>query len=235
MQKLVINIDDFGMSDETDRRILSLLDLKYANSVSVFVNEDYKNSFKQLTKYSHSTDIGVHLFHDFSDPSYSSKEILGCFEEQINRALSTNTSISHIDNHRPEVYLHPDVFLGVIDLAAKFELFLRYPMVGFDDSMCSLLSKKYHIRPNKIISLHSAYYERIKIKNVKHLSGLYGAEGQELHPKDFFHFTSQKNPKHLEILSHAGNSHEHYKNEIGFLKSILDHPNTKLLRRQESY
>lgn len=233
MHKLIINIDDFGMSPEINERILSVLELKLANSVSVFANETYKKSFKQLERYSKSIDIGVHLYHDFSKTPYTTKEVLESFKEQINRALSTGIDISHIDNHRPEVYFHPEIFQGVIDLAHQFRLFLRYPMVGFNQEMCLKLANKYKVDSEHVFNLHLTYFEKIQKIKIKHINGFFSLEQQDTNPDRLINHMNVKHLSEIEVLSHAGNSDENYSFELNYLKKLVQHSSLQLSKRNE--
>lgn len=150
---LIINADDFGMDAATTDGIIEAHLNGVVSSTSVVTNcEGFEYAVQLLKKYP-SLKAGVHLNfcqgkpllipHNVSSlinpqtgkfdletiqyESVDPEQLKSEFREQIKRFVDYGLNPTHIDNHRPEIYLHYNLFRVVIELAEEFQLPLRLP------------------------------------------------------------------------------------------------------------
>lgn len=154
---VIINADDFGIDARNVDEILDLKKNGLVSSISMFAA--MPGSIYGITslKKNGISDVGVHLSFSCGKPFRSRSEIsslLDCngsffsskelknklhklapaelkleFSTQID-SLASEFKVTHLDNHRPEIYFRPELFDIVIELAAERNLPLRLP---FDD------------------------------------------------------------------------------------------------------
>jgi predicted glycoside hydrolase/deacetylase ChbG (UPF0249 family) len=108
MAKIIINADDFGISNQFDEAILDLIKKNYLRSTSVIisdeVNLDHAKKLKQLAQ-SKKISIGLHFVHE-KHPNEKKittdnhKLIQQKLEEQYKNFINLfQTNPSHLDKH----------------------------------------------------------------------------------------------------------------------------------------
>ena len=172
---LIINADDFGMDDATTDGIIEAHLSGVVSSTSVVTNcEGFEYAVQRLKECS-TLKAGVHLnFYqgkplvrpdkvsslinpetgkfDSATIQYENvdpDQIKAEFRAQIQRFVDYGLTPTHIDNHRPEIYLHYNLFRVVVELAEEFQLPLRLPFdanfAGGDKTLASLARVTWEI------------------------------------------------------------------------------------------
>lgn len=150
---LIVNADDFGIDRETTDGIIEGHLHGIVSSASAMTNCDQFDYAVNRLREVPTLRCGVHLnFYQGSpvlpansipslvDPEtkrFSSKihasdsvdptDLKAEFRAQIEKFRQFGIEPSHLDNHRPEIYLNYDLFKVVIELAAEFKLPIRMP------------------------------------------------------------------------------------------------------------
>ena len=141
---LIVNADDYAMNETISSAVRAafsegLISSSSCFSTSPFFDEEIRKAFDAGIK-----TFGVHLDLSFGKPvslgigqekfpEKSSKtlnkiQIKSEFEAQIQRALNSGIQVSHLDNHRDELYWETEKFEVVYELAKQFSLPVRNPL-----------------------------------------------------------------------------------------------------------
>ncbi len=117
--KLIINADDYGLSDKFNKGIIELADKKIISSTSVLIDEQYINPEGIMR---HSASIGLHL--NISDSLKKSG-----IEREIKRQIKKFEILfgkppSHLDGHN-NCHLLPRIFPKVLKVAKRHNLPVR--------------------------------------------------------------------------------------------------------------
>lgn len=157
---LIVNADDCGFDTPTTDGVFDAHLNGIISSTSVVVNFDGFSYAARRLQEVPSLKAGVHLnFYQGKpvlepakvpslinpltgefDPSIqkagqiSPSHLKSEFKAQIEKFLAAGLTPTHLDNHRPEIYLDVPLFTAVIDLAAEYRLPIRMP---FDNGFAS--------------------------------------------------------------------------------------------------
>jgi len=237
-RKVIVNADDFGRDESTNAAILDCNQNGMVNSVSVFATSPIWHKTIQSLKTLRNADFGVHLdltfgaaVSDFGKfppkcelvaalKQLPAEKIISEFRAQIRRALEAGLALTHIDTHRPEIYLFPNIFERVIDLSEEFGLILRMPSdeMAKDDQQKSLIKKYRNSYKNKTLGL--VLFSETKFDREGLVSTLLE------HPANV-----------IEICTHPGTAHPQNKEEALFWKSddlraLLENKNIEIVSRK---
>lgn len=155
-KKLIVNADDFGLSQEVNGGIIHCFKNGIVTSASLLVNREGFDDAIEKIKENHDLDIGVHLNIFRGRPLTGLKylvrkngemagnilffmlkilmnkksarcEIYQEFEAQIKKAMESGVVISHMDTEK-HIHMFPFVFDIVADLAKKYNIgAVRFP------------------------------------------------------------------------------------------------------------
>jgi len=153
-KKLIINADDYGMNEGTVDGIIQCSQAKAITSTTFMTTGGaFSYAIANIEKLG-SISIGIHLnatdgkpislpsevpslvsdsgaFKVLRDPhtveSIRPLELKMEFRRQIERGISHNLKISHLDNHHNWIYFSPRHFQVVAELAHEFALPVRFP------------------------------------------------------------------------------------------------------------
>lgn len=134
MKQLIVNADDYGPDKNIRDAILKGFDEGILSSTSVLINfDDYAQYVQPLVD--RRLPCGIHL-NIFSGNPCTAASFVECatpetlkreFRAQLQRLLDCGAWVTHIDNHRAEIYLRLDLLQVVVDLAKEFTLPMRVP------------------------------------------------------------------------------------------------------------
>jgi hypothetical protein len=155
-KKLIINADDYGLSDKFNKGILELIEKGIVTSTTVMVNKNFARP-KALLKHE-NVSVGLHLDLGFET---SMEEI----ENQIKKFRKLFGRLpSHLDGHKYYHLLHGN-FPKVLEIARKYKLPVR--------STCPAdrkIMKRFKIKtPDQYISWHPDRKNKLfkDLKNAK--------------------------------------------------------------------
>ncbi|SMF16167.1 ChbG/HpnK family deacetylase [Pseudobacteriovorax antillogorgiicola] len=152
-KRLIINVDDFGPSEEVSLRAIEAYQAKTISSVSAIINIDWN---PKITDFALDIGIpmGIHLNytsgkstllrnsslvdddHFFLNKNLTStshiavRDLYEEFENQILRIKDLGINLTHIDNHKEQIYFCDRLFDVVFRLASEYSLPLRNPFRG---------------------------------------------------------------------------------------------------------
>jgi len=130
-----VNADDFGRSAAINQGIIEAHQKGIVTSASLMTDREGFEEAVQLAKANPRLGIGLHLDLDsffqvehgvgrlvgYKDPSLPLEPIARETERQIQKALSTNLAVRHLDGHH-HAHLRPELFATVAALAAKYKI-----------------------------------------------------------------------------------------------------------------
>ncbi len=147
--KLIINAEDFGMSESINKGICEGLKAGFLSSASLFMNAKYTEQAVQLIKENNFKNVGVHLnltylaplspnnkvnslveyngnFHYMCSMPFYAKynEVKIELKEQIKKFYDYGITPSHLDFHH-YFYSSNEVYTAYLELAKEFELPVR--------------------------------------------------------------------------------------------------------------
>src|SRR5579872_1810063 len=188
---IIANADDFGMNSQVNKAVLYCFEYGYINSASIMTNtEFFEEAAEMANKHKIITNIGVHVnltdgkpVTDFARHNYldddgnwdrkkvnkklkflSSSSKSAFFEEinaQINKALSHNLPITHLDSHR-HVHTLPAYYKLFLQAAKDHKLKIRLAQSYFEGKRLNLFYRK---RLNNIFckqrNNYSDYFEDV--------------------------------------------------------------------------
>ncbi len=169
MKKIIVNADDFGPEKGICNAILKGFEEGFLSSTSVLVNfDDFAEYVRPLVDQ--QIPCGAHL-NLFSGPPCSTSSFADIknnsdlrdeFRAQIERLLASGARVTHIDNHRPEIYGDRNRFRIVVDLALEYGLPMRMPFRCFPERKLFILGGK--------IGLSAEELEHIRVDVESYLS-----------------------------------------------------------------
>ena len=191
LPKLIINIDDFGPSSEVSQRTLAAFKASRVTRASALVNHPWPCGLAEQVHRS-SIPLGIHLNISsgrsvcaknlvpslvdesgvflsknisFNLKHIEEKHLRKEFEAQIELAPHLGFQPSHLDNHRPEIYLHPNLFSICIELAKKYSIPLRNPLRGMNLTQLESISKTYGLGGSKRLLALQCHYDQMFRQN----------------------------------------------------------------------
>lgn len=159
MKKLIINADEFGLTEGTNRAIIEAHQFGTVTSTSMIVNMWAFDEGVHLARENPKLGVGIHLnltdgrpVSSFKDCStlvdskgfffnrrnlmikltlckINTEHIIREFKAQIEKMKSKGIALTHIDTHQ-SIGLHPEIFNIVIQLALELKLPIRIPEVN---------------------------------------------------------------------------------------------------------
>lgn len=147
--KLIINAEDFGLSESINKGICEGLKEGFLTSASLFVNAKFTDEAVSLIKENGFKNVGVHLNLTYGKPVCPTKEVLNLVKSdgnfhymcsmpfyatydevkkelkaQIEKFLSFGINPSHLDYHH-YFYASKEVMLAFLELAKEYNLPVR--------------------------------------------------------------------------------------------------------------
>lgn len=188
---VIVNADDIGLNHSVNQAILYCFEKGFINSTSLLTNMDYFNDAVDLIHNNPAiVNIGVHVnfaegkpltdfkaLHFLTPEGYwnigktnkvlqllnteSKKEFTAELDAQIQRAITANVNITHLDSH---LHLHTlPAFYGIfLSASKKYGLKLRLAQTYREGSYLKFAYRKYI--NSKIISAgcnYSVYFETV--------------------------------------------------------------------------
>ena len=157
MKYLIVNADEFGLSEGVNKGIIEAYKNGIVKSTTLVVcGKGYSQAVEYL-KNNNGLDAGVHLTLTDGMPiasndkvitlvnkenkfykrdefikkmmlgKISTEEIKTEFVAQIDKTNASGISLSHLDSHQ-STYIHPKIFPIVIEIAKKYGLPIRFPI-----------------------------------------------------------------------------------------------------------
>jgi predicted glycoside hydrolase/deacetylase ChbG (UPF0249 family) len=176
---LIVNADDYAMNESMSSSIRAAFSEGLISSSTCFATSPiFEDEICKAFEVGIKT-FGVHLDLSFGVPVsqaighnkfpensaqlLTKEQIKSEFSAQIQKVLDFGVQISHLDNHREELYWEWEKFEAVYEIAAKFSLPVRNPL-GKNTS--ELAQKLYHVeeKVKKIESL-SLIHEKLREKH----------------------------------------------------------------------
>lgn len=176
---LIVNADDYAMNESMSASIRAAFSEGLISSSSCFatspiLEKEIRKAFEEGIK-----TFGVHLDLSFGEPVsqaighnkfpensakiLTKEQIKSEFSSQIQKILDSGVQISHLDNHREELYWEWEKFEVVYELAAKFSLPVRNPLGKNTSELAQRLSNDEE-KIKKIESL-SEKHEKLRKKH----------------------------------------------------------------------
>src|SRR6185503_19905717 len=128
--KLIVNADDFGISEAVNRGIVEAHDQGIVTSTSVMATGPAFEHALELARLRPSLAVGVHLVLTEQRPLsglVSMQEVRRELDAQIRRVRSAGIAINHLDGHQ-HVHVLPGVAQVVAELAEAHGISaVRYP------------------------------------------------------------------------------------------------------------
>lgn len=135
MKKIIINADDFGLREGINRGIITAYKNGVVSSASLFVDKEATESAVALFRENPGLGLGVHIdldrffyidhergiITDWVMPKPAISDVLKTVEEQIQKYLSFNLPLDHLDSHHHS-HLHPEIFPAILDIATKYNI-----------------------------------------------------------------------------------------------------------------
>lgn len=199
MKQLIINADDYGMSNKINHGIKDAWLSGNISSTSIMPTEDgFDDAIEMLKINNLNLPVGVHLSitggiplsktsnsfisseNKFTIASFDLEKITKInpdelefeFESQIQRVINCNINVSHIDNHMFFVYANPAAFERVIKLSNKYELPLRWPFGKNKHEILNLFKTSLNVSEEMITNIMK-YYEHLKKGLLKQTTDYY--------------------------------------------------------------
>ncbi len=148
MRKLIINADDYGLSEQFNKGILELIRKRIVTSTTVMVNKNFIKP-KELLKYG-NISVGLHLDLGFETSTEEIDSQIRKFRKLFGRLPS------HLDGHKYYHLLHSN-FPKVLKIARKHKLPVRSTCPADRKDM-----KRFEIKtPDQYISWHPARKEKL--------------------------------------------------------------------------
>ena len=249
MRYLIINADDFGMSQEINSGIIQAWKNGLITSASIMPTEPgYPDAIKQYQTLSKGFPIGVHLSlsggkpsSNLANSSFSNNnqftinefnmkiiskiqphELEIEFEAQIEKVLQDNLNPTHLDNHMFFIYLNPYCFEKVIHLAAKYNLPLRWPFTIGQNDLLADFQKNLNLDPSLVKELLMLYNElknKYKIKTTNNYFQLPHRGNFEEKKSAFTKIIQNFSNGISELCVHPGFGSENRENELKILNN----------------
>ena len=194
--KLIINAEDFGLSESVNKGILEGLLEGFITSASLIMNAEYCDEALGMIKKNKLTNVGVHLNLTYGYPLTKKEKVKSLVEEdgkfrymcsmpffakykdaktelkaQIEKFYKSGLTPSHLDFHH-YFYSAPEVYKAYLDLAKEYKL----PIRSMTQRTQQLAKQKNLKTPDYFVSdFHESYNKYETLKNIcESLKGLDG-------------------------------------------------------------
>lgn len=188
-KKFIVNVDDYGFSTSTNNRIIEAFKKNRISSISTFSNYNKNESGISLLK-KYKIPTGIHLnvskgtpltngnslvssdgrFLEYSDSNYKNidpNELENEFKKQIEVAANQSIEVTHLDNHRSEIYFYPELYKICLKLSKSYNIPIRFPFLNLDDLDKNNISTKLGIQLDSINNLEKKYLDLYYDLNIK--------------------------------------------------------------------
>lgn len=154
---IIVNADDYGMSEDFNKGILELIEMGVISSTTVMIFRQYVRP-EELLKFK-NISIGLHLELGTGTGVEDIENQINIFKKKF-KVLP-----SHIDGHK-HCHLREDNFPNVIKIAKKYNI----PVRSIFSKNRKIIKKSKIKTPDRLISWHprrmKKFFERVKnIKN----------------------------------------------------------------------
>lgn len=190
--RVIITVDDFGPRSEVNERAFELFKASLVTRVSAIVNISWPAQTADRLKRE-NIPVGLHLNISSGrslEPSnqipsltdskgdflpenrsqnlshISSAEIAREFHAQLDHFYAMGLSLSHLDNHRPEIYFFPQLLDSALNLAKAENVPFRHPLRNFSAEDIRDLAQNYHCLEKAILGLKAHYDDAVHFKGV---------------------------------------------------------------------
>lgn len=241
MNCLMINIDDYGASIPADKRILDLLKSGAASSVSFFATSPhFAQASANLLALSQEFDIGVHLDLSFGKGVLHGVQTFGEkgqypkllstlrpgdvkdeFRAQTEKLLAAGIELTHMDNHRPEIYFMPQLFKTVLELASEFGLYVRTPFTSSFERRISQYSHHYAVSKDELRHVWKKSYDMQEKIGSLHADHFELFTGVHHSVEGMRGLLSNLEEGLTELCSHAGQTRQDFAGEYDVLSEAL--------------
>ena len=152
MKKLIVNADDFGLTDGCNKGIVDAIKNGIVTSTTIMMNMPKAKDAIELAKENGITQIGIHLTLTSGKPVLPSEDIPSLVNEegkfhkrrwdlfpnmnqeeakkelraQIEKFLESGLELSHMDSHH-HIHMYDELRETVVDLAKEYNVALRNP------------------------------------------------------------------------------------------------------------
>lgn len=187
---LIVNADDYGINETMSAAIRAaflegIISSSTCFATSPIFEEEIRKSFGVGLK-----TFGVHLDLSFGNPvsqnlghstfpeesfkKLTKRQIKSEFTAQIQKVLKAGIQISHLDNHRDDLYWEVDKFEVVYELANQFSIPVRNPLGKntFELSRILFYDKKYINFVEKLAAEHEKLRKSYSIKTTDYFFSL---------------------------------------------------------------
>lgn len=164
MNKLIINADDFGLTEGCNKGIIKCMTEGVVTSSTLMINMPKAKHAVYMAKENGITSLGIHLNLTCGKPVLPKDEVQSLVDEdgyfynriaksikninlkeakneleaQVNKFLDTGLKISHLDGHH-HIQMYDGIKDIVIELCKKYEVPMRH---------CNKIHRKYCIDKN---------------------------------------------------------------------------------------
>jgi predicted glycoside hydrolase/deacetylase ChbG (UPF0249 family) len=173
MKRLIINADDFGPNSDVNHAIVNGMRAGWITSVSVMANFASSSDLDLLATCAKSA--GVHLNYFSGRPLSPTADVSSLvdsdgnfkrissltdleqmvdphhleleFIRQVEKMSAGPLIVSHLDNHRPEIYLIPGHLRVALIVAKKFNLPVRNPFSGDFKHYAQQITTSFGVKP----------------------------------------------------------------------------------------
>lgn len=191
---LIINADDFGMSQKNVNNIQDCYSNGVVSSISMFAAMPASEYGHSKLKAFCTQGVGVHLSFSCGTPFFPQAEIATLLNEKrqfytsfelkshlknINplelkrefkaqiQAVQSKTKVTHLDNHRTDIYFRPELFEVVFELAVEYNLPIRLPFDdAFDKAAAEYFAKLLGADSNFVFELGKSYVKKCSDLNI---------------------------------------------------------------------
>lgn len=178
-QVLVVNADDYAMNETMSSAIRAAFSEGLISSSSCFATSPiFAEEIRKALDAGIKT-FGVHLdlsfgipvsstidqnkFPEESSKKLSKEQIKSEFAAQIQKVLDSGVQISHLDNHRDDLYWELQKFEVVYELASQFSLPVRNPL---GNNTAELARKLFHETRNiQLVENIAKQHEKLRTKH----------------------------------------------------------------------
>lgn len=226
-KRLIINADDYGMSEKSDRRIIESYARGAITDISILAVGDSFDHAVKLAKDKQIEKIGIHLaltgkfiVKDKFSSDYRSfliKYLAGCvktdelyheFKSQITMVKKSGFKITHLDSHE-HIHMLPGVLKSAIRVMKEFGIeSIRFPLekLAF---VKKLKGPRMWLRNAMLSGMCAVSRKTIEASGLKHTDNFIGhARALNFAKKDFLDLASRLKDGVTELCCHPGNREE---------------------------
>ncbi len=168
-KRLIINADDYGMSNLTVNGIIRCAKAQVITSTTIMATgRGFGHGISSINKLG-VISMGVHLaacgvacsqplqapslfdstgqFKNFYDAKsiaeLNPKDLKTEFESQIEKVKKAKIEISHLDNHQYWIYSSAEHFQVVVELASQIGVPVRYPFANISETRLAAMAVRF--------------------------------------------------------------------------------------------